>query len=235
MVTNREGQRLELSELSDVRDEDDSYSLTMQGGWSLYMSKDECGDFVPRVGDWILVSYEGFNTIAGIIIEGRVLRAKTSKQVKAQHEQWVKNIRLKRLEEYLEKGDALKERVKRLPEPLRQRMNRFAEKEGVEFWIESAGYEMHVMEGAAALLRKVKELGFINSVDNPELSSPEIKADPLTAVQWIDEWWALNTKEHDYNYTRQMELVPDFGEGHSGNTAGAAYAIAKALLRGEDV
>lgn len=216
MTTNRYGQRVELNTLEKVIDEGDSYSLTLQGSWSLFVSKRECGDFVPQVGDWILVSYQGFNSIAGIIIEGRVLRAKTPEQIEAEHQQWKRDYRLEKLERYLEHGDALKERVKKLHPALQARMARFDSEGGVEFWIDSAPYEMAVLEGAQALLNKTEELGLSGN----------------DAVRWVEDWWALNTKEHNYDYKRQMEMVPDFGDGHSGNTAGAAYQMALMLLDG---
>lgn len=222
-MKNREGQKIELSSVTKVEDWDESYSVTMKDSWSLNFSKAEAGNFVPREGDWILVSYEGFNTIAGIIIEGHIIRNKTSQQVKDEHEQWVKNIRLRKLEAYVEHGDALKERVKNLHPVLQARMARFAAEHGVEFWIDSAPYEMAVLEGAQALLNKVQDLDLYDGGNTGYEA----------AVQWIEDWWALNTKEGGYDYAKQMELVPDFGDGHSGNTAGMAYRIALMILKEE--
>ena len=217
-IHNREGQRLELSTLSKVEDWDESYSLTMKDSWSLSVNKSECGDFVPQAGDWILASYEGFNTIAGIIIEGRVLRAKTSAQVRADHAQWKKNYRLEKLERYVTHGEELKNRVKNLHPTLQARMTRLGAEGGTDFWIDSADYEMAVLEGAQALLNKVEELGL--STDK--------------SIQWVKDWWDLNSEKYGYDYKKQMQLVPDFGEGHSGNTAACAYHFALLILDGRD-
>ena len=220
-MKNRDGQRIELSEIDRVDDEGDSFSVRQKGGWSLFISKSECGDFVPAVGDWMLVSYHGFNTIAGIIIEGRVIRSKSTAEIEADHEQWKKNLRLERLERYVTHGEALKERVKNLHPVLQARMARFAAEGGVDFWIESAGYEMACLEGAQALLNKVADLGISDNA----------------AVKWINDWWDINSAKHDppYDYKKQMEIVPDFGDGHSGNTAGAAKALAIFILEGREV
>jgi len=226
---NREGQKIELTTLSKVEEHENGFDLTQRGGWTFSVSKDECNGFVPQAGDWILTSYEGFNTIAGIIVEGHVLRAKTSKQVADEHAQWVKNYRLEKLERYVKHGEALKERVKNLHPVLQARMNRFASESGVEFWIDSAPYGMACLEGAQALLNKVAELGLIaNSHD--EFKAGEHQA----AVDWVNDWWDINSDKHDppYDYKKQMELVPDFGDGHSGNTAAAAKSIAVMILQG---
>lgn len=223
-MKNREGQKIELSEIEKVRDIDSGFEVTQKGGWTLFIGKDECGDFTPRDGDWMLVSYHGFNTIAGIIIEGRVIRAKTTKQIEDDHEQWMKNLRLRRLERYIKHGDALKADAAALATPLRERMERFvAEAENpVDFWIEDAGYELACLKGADALLRKVAALG----LDTPE-----------EAIKWIEDWWDINSDKHDppYDYKKQMEIVPDFGDGHSGFTASAAKGLAVLVLKGEKV
>lgn len=230
-ITNREGQRLELNVIERVDASESGYSVTMKGSWGFFFGREEAGDFVPKEGDWVLISYQGFNHIAGIIIEGRVIRAKTSAQIERERKQVVDGFRLEKLERYISEGDALKARVAQLPLPLRKRMARFAAEGGVEFWIDSAGYEMYALEGAAALLRKVADLGFVHDVDNPKAPRDDIEG----AVNWINEWWSLNSEKHDYNYKKQMEIVPDFGDGHSGNTAAAAKAMAVWVLEGQTV
>ena len=181
---------------------------------------------------WILTE-NPVNNIATVIIEGRVLRRKSVKVIEAERKSFSDSYRLRKLEAYVSDGEALKERAANLPKPLAERMERFAQESGVEFWIDSAPYEMFALEGAAALLKKAAdEVGLAyNGFDFASTSNGKEQE----AIQWIEDWWALNTKEHDYNYKKQMELVPDFGDGHSGNTAGAACALALAVLRGEEV
>lgn len=206
------------------------FTITGEHGWTFGVSAKESGTFVPKAGDTLILAQVG-NYVSGIIIEGHVFRWKSVDDIKEEHEQWKKNYRLEKLERYVEHGDALKARAAALPAPLAARMQRFGDEDGIEFWIDSAPYEMAVMDGAAALLRKVQELGYIADVDNPTDEGNDV----VGAVEWINDWWALNTKEHNYDYKKQMEIVPDFGEGHSGNTAGAAYVMSKFVLQGEDI
>jgi hypothetical protein len=88
---------------------------------------------------------------------------------------------------------------------------------------------MICLEGAAALLRKVGEVFEDEHIDN---WTDEAKA---AGIEWIKNWWNMNTKEGGYDYKGQMEIVPDFGEGHSGFTASAAKSMAIAVLEGKPV
>lgn len=236
-MINRDGYTVEVSTIEKVEWHDEGCYITRaEPGWGTFaVGKDELKGFEPQEGDVIVVYTKGFSTIRGITIDGLVLRYTTPAQAEAEHEQRKRNNRLKQLERYIAEGDALKARAAALPLPLLERMERFAEKGGVEFWIDSAEYEMYALEGAAALLRKVRELGFIHS-DHANFGVAEGENDDIEgAVRWIKDWWELNTEKHGYDYSRQMELVPDFGDGHSGNTASAAYALAVRILEGGEV
>jgi hypothetical protein len=232
MIRGRNDYPVNLDTIEKVDDEGESYAIKKSDGWSMWIGKSECDGFVPKVGDWILTETP-VNNISTIIIEGRVIRHKLPAQVDAEFQQFRKNLRLERLERYVANKDKMEQRVKALPLPLRLRMNRFSEESGMDFWIESADYEMFALEGAAALLRKVQELGYIANVDYPAHEGNDCEG----AIKWIEDWWKINSKDHDppYDYKKQMEIVPDFGDGHSGNTAGAAYALAHHLLAGKDV
>lgn len=235
-IKNRDGYTIEVAPIEEVEyHENGGCSITRgEPGWGTFgVGAEELNGFKPQVGDAVIVYTLGFSSIRGIVIDGRVIRYTTPEQADAEHEQWKKNLRLERLERYVSKGDSLKARTAALPEPLRERMYRFANEHGVNFWIEDAEYEMAALEGASALLRKVKELGLIQSVDQPTLTAGGTD----DAVKWINDWWDINSDKHDppYDYKKQMELVPDFGEGHSGNTAGAAYALSIRVLEGSEV
>lgn len=234
-MKNRDGYDVEVSliEKVDLYEEGGCAITRAEPGWGTFaLGKDELNGFVPQVDDVVIVYTKGFSMIRGVVIDGRVIRYQTPEQAAAEFEQWKKNWRLEKLERYVANIDTLKARVEALPTPLRHRMERFAVEGGVEFWIDSAEYEMAVLEGAAALLRKVRDLSLVNYINILENNSEQETA---AAVKWIKDWWAINTKEHNYDYQRQMEMVPDFGDGHSGNTAGAAYAFAIAVLEGRDI
>lgn len=207
-------------ELHKVESFDPEYnSITFEGGTTFGLSEDELDGFVPQPGDVCVLTTKNYSMVMGVIIEGRVLRRKTLAQANRERQQMLDGFRLERLEAYVKDGDELKRRVEKLHPRLRARMYRFAAESGVEFWIEDASYEMYALEGANVLLNKVNSLGLTG--DN--------------AVEWIKEWASLNTAEHNYDYAKQMEMVPDFGDGHSGNTYGAAVGIAKAVLEGKEV
>lgn len=236
MFLNRDGYTVEISPVERVEIDGDYCAISLaEPGWGTFtLTMDELDGFLPQVGD-VVVTYMRGTSIRGVAIDGRVFRYTTPAQAEAEREQWKKNLRLERLEEYVKHGDELKARAAALPLPLRQRMERFAEADGAEFWIENAGYEMCVLEGAAALLRKVCELGYIHS-SHANFGVAEGEDDDIAgAIKWIEDWWNLNSKEGNYDYKRQMELVPDFGDGHSGFTASSAKHMAVAILRGEQV
>lgn len=231
-MKNRHGYTVEVAPIEKVEWYDEGGCAITRGapGWGTFgIGAAELNGFKPEVGDISIVYTQGFSSIRGIVIDGHVLRYETPKAAAEKHEQWKKNLRLERLERYVSHGEALKERAKNLHPTLAARMARFDKESGIEFWIESAGYEMAVMQGAQALLDKVEELGLIADAHGHITSCDDSEG----AVEWIDKWWNMNTKEGGYDYKGQMELVPDFGDGHSGNTAGAAYAFAKAILTGE--
>lgn len=234
-MKNRDGYEVEVAPITDVDFYEDGGCAITRGepGWGTFgISAVELNGFKPQVGDIVVVYTQGFSSIRGISIDGRVFRYTTPAQAQAEHEQWQKNWRLEKLERYIEHGEALKERVKSLHPVLQARMARFAAESGVEFWIDSAPYEMAVLEGAQALLNKTANLFGANWA--AENGTDEDRAEVATkSIKWIEDWWAINTEEGGYDYKKQMEMVPDFGDGHSGNTAAAAYSIAKIILKGE--
>ena len=208
-----------LVEKFEVND-DGGFELTYDGGWTLWVPAAEANGFVPEVGDPVVIGQVG-NYVAYIEVGLAILRDKSVEDIQREHNDWLAKIRADKLKRYAEHGDALKARAAALHPALAARMARFDAENGVEFWIEDAPYEMAVMEGADALLRKVAELDLTGSL----------------AVQWIEDWWNINSELHDppYDYAKQMAMVPDFGDGHSGYTASAAKVFAVAVLQGKDV
>ena len=222
---SRHGHYVEADTISKIDESDEGYGIDRENGWgTLYLSKDECNGFVPQVGDAIVVFLRNSTLVVGVIIENHVIRYKTAQQYEEDHKTMVEGFRLKKLERYIEHGAELKARVEKLHPKLKARMERFAAESGEEFWIDSADYEMICLEGANALLNKVFEL---YGADKPFDAH----------IKWINDWWDINSDKHDppYDYQKQMSLVPDFGEGHSGNTAGAAKFMAVAVLDGTEI
>jgi hypothetical protein len=237
MVRDSEGRTVELVTLDKVEEHGESFSITRSDGWSFGLSKRDLKGYVPQAGDWAVFVGDIGRPVAGVIVNGHTVFMKSQADMDAEHAQWVKNLRLERLEEFVKNGPALEKRIDALPAPLRARMYRFKAKDGPEKWMEflidGAGYEMYALEGAAALLRKVQSLALIEDANEPA-ANPTAAA---MAIDWINDWWNINSDKHDppYDYAKQMAEVPDFGEGHSGNTAGAAKMLAVKALEGADL
>ena len=233
-MNNRDGYNVGLHSVEKVElYGDGGAAITYDNGYTFGVGEEELNGFVPQVGDSLVMFTKGFSMVMGVIIENRVVRYKTPAQADKDHKAMVDGFRLEKLERYVKHGDELKARAAALPKPLADRMARFAsEEDAVEFWIDSAPYEMACLEGAAALIRKVMELGFITDVHDP---TDDGGADIEGAVEWINDWWNMNEKEGGYDYKGQMALVPDFGDGHSGFTASAAKGLALAVLEGKEI
>lgn len=222
MIKNADGWTVENTFIDKVSVEDDWYWITGGHGWTTGVSKEECGNLVPAIGDSLTVYTKGFSEVVGLEIAGHQVRYKTPSQVERERIDWLINYRQEKLDRLRNNWDNWQERVEKLHPVLKKRIRRF-ESQGesnnskFEFWLEDGGYELMALEGANAL---------INWATGPGRFGHET---PEAAVKY---WWSLNTAEHDYNYQAQKDLVPEFGEGHSGNTAGAAYSLALGILTG---
>ena len=212
-MKNRDGWDVEIHTLTEVSDDGEYYQVTKDDDWSFVLKKSDCGTLVPTENDVAVFYTNGFTTICGVTIDGHVIFYKTKDQIEKEHQQFCDSIRLRNLENYVKNSGTLKARVEKLHPALKARMERFDKESGIEFWIESAEYEMYALEGAQALLDKVYSLKFRNNDEG---------------VAWINDWKSKP-------YEKQQELVPDFGDGHSGWTASAAIGLAIRVLRGESV
>lgn len=199
---------------------DGGFSVQKSDGWSLFVSAEEAAatGYVPKVGDDIDVTMYGFNDIAGIKIAGYTFRENSVADMERKRTEWLVAYEAKKELAYQENVEKWREAVKALHPTFQKRIARFEAEKGMkEFWKESGSYELYTLQGAQALINKATS----EFPDNVEMQ-----------VAWVDWWWSLNTKEHNYNYKMQMAECPEFGDGHSGNTAGAATAYAKAVLNG---
>lgn len=233
MIRNRHGHEVETGNITEVHWQDGGCAIESTASWGhCYISKDELDGFVPQTGDMVVMITSNVSLVHGIIIEHRVIRYTTKKQAEEKHKQMVDGFRLDKLERYVKHGPELKARAEKLPSPLRTRIQRFAAEGGEEFWIEDAPYEMICLEGAAALLKKTAELlpypPRRSAISGKFATSEEKKAVDEQRIKWIEEWW-------DKPYNEQQELVPDFGDGHSGFTASAGRGLAIMVLKGEPV
>ncbi len=226
-MKNPENWPEEVGKIEKVDFSDDYHAITFDGGWTLGISNSELDAFRalrdrdPQPGDE-MISYGGFGyTIKGIVIDGVVLRYLTRAQVEAERQEWLANYDREKVETYFKMKDIWQETVEGLHPILKARIRRFEKEKGAyEFWKESGGYELVALSGANAILNAA------------EFYHP---GDTDRQIKFVDDWWHINTAKHNYNYPLQKALIPEFGDDHSGNTAGAALYMARAILTGSYV
>lgn len=235
MTTNRHGHNVEAGTITKIDESESGYGIDRSVGWgTLFVSKDECNGFVPQVGDAIILFTTQASFVHGVIIENHVIRYKTKKQAEYDRQDMLNEFRLEKLERYIKHGDELKARVEKLHRKFQERMERFVNEadDPVEFWIDSAPYEMICLEGATALLNKTAELFPYppkrSAISGKFATDEDRQAVNKQRIDWIEEWW-------NKRYEEQQALVPDFGDGHSGFTASAGKGMAIAVLKGEPV
>lgn len=194
-------------------------ALTYEGGWTLFVSAEELNGFAPKLGDLMVTGPSIGYPIQYIAIAGNVLRNISDEEQAEIHKTMVDGFRKKREEDFAEHGDEWKATAAALLPPLSARIKRFEEVNSDEFWIEDGGYELYALQAADALARHAISV---------------YPGDTEKQIEWIEWWDSLNSKAHNYDYKRQMEVLPEFGDGHSGNTHGAAVSFAKRVVRGQD-
>lgn len=187
-------------------------------GWTLFISSQEFNGLSPKIGDIMVTGPSIGRPIQYIEIDGHVIRDVSDDEQAEKHKEMVAGFRRRRIAEYEEHGDEWKATAQGLLPPLAARIQRF-EDDNVEFWIEDGGYELYALKAADALARHVMSV---------------YPGDTDKQIEWIEWWDSLNSKEHDYDYKRQMAILPEFGDGHSGNTHGAGVFYAKRVVRGDE-
>ena len=195
------------------------YAITYNNGWTLFVSSKELNGLVPKVHDTIVVGPSIGYPIQYISIDGHVIRDISDEEQAKIRQDMLDGFHRRKLEEFVKHGDEWKETARGLHPLLSRRIKRFEDEQGDTFWIEDGGYELYALQAADALARHAMSV---------------YPGDSEKQVEWIDWWNSINSKEHNYDYKRQMEILPEFGDGHSGNTHGAGVAYAKRVVLGKD-
>ena len=220
-MKNRDGWQVEVTNIGSLTKDKTGYFFTKTDGWTIWVSNEECAGFVPQVGDVMVVYTQGFSRVKGIVIDGNVLRYTTKEQAEVERAEWLNDLERKREEEYQANKDVWQAQVAKLHPTLINRIRRFEFEKGAHaFWTDGGPYEMYAMNGATALINAAE---FYHPGDNER------------QVKFLKDWWSINEASGGYDYKGQLAMVPEFGDGHSGNTAGLSYSFAKAILSGEYV
>lgn len=238
--------------------------------WKDGSSQSGCGigilpdDFPPpAIGDRITVLGDWGQEIRGIVINDRILFARTEEEMKAKHEVWLATYRREQAQRFERERAAMDLRYESLQPALRARIDRFRA-EDPKFRQEGEGYEMAAVYDAnllsiwatrfpdqfAALLKakharvRLPEFEKTASYDlEPNMGTEDWEPTPSNLIWALD---LLNSKlvEPPYRYADEQEIGKRMGEiagtdgladGHSGNTWGHAVVFALAVVQGRPV
>ena len=190
---------------------------------------------VPKEGDVIRFYGKGFGfPWRGLAINGVGIIYRTEEEDEAKRKQDIADREQREREEFAEKKDEMDARFDALPKPLQDRIAR-RRRNNPDFRWKYEGYEMFVCEEA------VKFAGACADAETNTQIVAEVNAfwegKDDAPEQWDDRFfgwaWAFNTEEGGYDHERQTEVL-GCDSGHSGNTFGAAFTLARLLVRGED-
>lgn len=195
------------------------------GGWSVsYGDCWGCGvrdvGVEPKVGDH-LVTYGRFGRpFHGQAINGVVLWYRSPEEMDEEHRLMVERMNAERRAEFEAKKDELDADYESLPALFRMRIDRFRAA-NPDFRWEYEPYEMFTCTQAVVLADWARA--------QADDQTPGWKD---RAVAALDAWWSINSAENDppYDYQAQKDMIPGWGDGHSGNTAGCALMLAKQYL-----
>lgn len=176
----------------------------------IFLVRDEHGRApAPEPGHRLRLYGEGFGrTVRGVALLDQqrrvvrhVYRYRTAEEEKAEHLAWVAAEKRKKVESWEAKKAETARAVATLPAPFRERFEFFMRRQG---WGPEFGpYEIFVMQEA------VKIAG--------------VRVDKLAGAEAVAVFSKLSSKA-------QREWLPSLDDGHSGNTFGAACALAHAYL-----
>lgn len=192
-----------------------------KSGWSV-SSEDGVGCFVPRLVERVMVG-AGHVTpepqpgdtlrvygllgmpMQGQVLNGHVIWYRTPEEREVHRQRQLEDYAAARRRRFDVERAALDAQYDDLPAPFRKRIDRFRSAKP-DFRIDSESYEMFCLAQAALL------------------------AAHFGTEEAVRAWNAIRS------YDEQMrQAPPGWSDEHSGNTAGAAVALACAVLRGEQV
>lgn len=223
--------------IEKVREADEGYEIGFDSGMVSFPPKQPFIDagIVPKEGDVIRFYGKGFGfPWRGLAINGVGIIYRTEEEDEAKRKQDIADREQREREEFAEKKDEMDARFDALPKPLQDRIAR-RRRNNPDFRWKYEGYEMFVCEEA------VKFAGACADAETNTQIVAEVNAfwegKDDAPEQWDDRFfgwaWAFNTEEGGYDHERQAEVL-GCDSGHSGNTFGAAFTLARLLTRGED-
>jgi hypothetical protein len=170
----------------------------------------------PAVGGRIRIYGSFGRPIRGIAIDGACVFYRTEPMQAEHHRRWVERYHREQHERFERERAQLDADFETLPPLFQHRIARFRAADPDFRW-KSEAYEMFCVTQATLLASHFRAQ----------------TGDPLQAIEAIKQWDKINSAEHDppYDYQAQEAAVPGWSDGHSGNTHGAAMALAAVYLR----
>lgn len=165
---------------------------------------------LPKIGDTVRL-YGGFGrNVCGGDINGEPIYWITIAEEDAKRQKWSDEYHARQEREFVENEERLDAECEALPTALRRRIESFREAGGREWRVSNESYEMFVCAQAVVIAT-------------------------LGSREAILRWNSINSKEPPegytpYDYKRQHVELPGFSDQHSGNTYGAAVALALMLV-----
>ena len=244
-------ERQETSRVKKVQKRDDGWDVTTENSMGCFVQRKEIPSSIRynidiKVGDALTTYSYGGMRIAGFALNGQVLYVKSERELnlewllfRAQHVRELE-ARFEHSRKQLDLDYA------GLPQVFKDRIDRFR-KNNPDFRKEYEAYEMICCTSAVQLAERAAGAAQAGEnqqevdefFDSEELrllaayprDEPWEKIEGPPEMRWLWWWWALNTKAYDYQYERQGKLMPGWDEaGHSGNTAGASFFLARAYM-----
>jgi hypothetical protein len=155
--------------------------------------------------------------VRGLAIDGHLFWYRTEAEQKALDEQQRDDYDRKQRETFDASRADLDAQYDGLPPLFKMRIDRFRAA-NPDFRWKHESYEMFICTQAVLL---------------GEWALSTTGGDPEKAVEAIDGWDRINSKDNDppYDYATQKTMVPGWDDGHSGNTHGCAVVLAKEHVR----
>lgn len=200
-------------------DRDKGWTIEQSNGWTCNLKGEF--DVDPKVGDDFTVYGQIGYSFHGQALNGEVLWYKTIEQEEAERQAWLANYEAEKRQRFADNLAQMDADYMELPDAFKRRIDRFRAKADDFRW-ESEPYEMFCCMQAVILAKWAMEDG----------------ATPDQAIEKIDAWNSINSKENDppYDYKAQAEAAPTgWSDQHSGNTHGGAISLAKHYILGHDL
>lgn len=202
--------------ITSVKESDTGWEVT-HDGWTIFVPNMPIQQYgrvlrpaiVPKVGDRLRLYGSFGHPVQGIQINEDVVFYRDQEQREASRRRWLEDHEAQKARSFTLRQGELDAEFDALPPFFRRRIERFRD-ENPDFRKDSEGYEMFACTEAVKIAYALE----------PTIPVPSEESIAAAVKEFYDKPW-----------DEQKRIVPDLGEGHSGNTFGGACSLAVAYLR----